>query len=531
MTFLIKRICGFVLLFVLVPVSATRIAGQDGPISVKYGDVYQRGELKIEPQDLATLPQLPAGYVALNSKGYLITTTASVSGPHSIRFRAASVGDEEAFRNLRIFHAEPDTYDPDAPVWVDRTILSPEDPAADFSNKMIQASCYDLGLFVIGRLVQKVPPSTAVADLVVSSSAANDTVVSPNNVSFTVKVTNQGPQKATDVGLVDGLSAGAIVSITPSQGRCKGIYGSVYCKLGDIEVGAAAIITIILKPNDGIISFSREAEIIGNNASARARETDPNVENNNFVGTVRVFPNPNLPPSVVLENPKMGDLFVGPAEINLTAIATDPDGTVSKVEFFDNGESIGLGSTTDGKHFSLNERNVAFGSHNLWAEVTDDGGRTDSCGAAIIIVNGSAKVSVATPAEGSLITPGSDLILTAAASQPSGAISKVEFFVNYELIGEGALHRSGKYTLAWRKLRRSNYLITAVVTDGAGITTTSAPLKIAVGRRPTVSIVNPSPDAHIPANQPEHQSADRSDGRSGRESRFLRERKVNRHRD
>src|SRR5689334_14083097 len=49
---------------------------QDGPVSVTYGGVFQRGELEIEPLGLAGLPSLPAGYSALSNKAYRITTTA-----------------------------------------------------------------------------------------------------------------------------------------------------------------------------------------------------------------------------------------------------------------------------------------------------------------------------------------------------------------------------------------------------------------------------------------------------------------------
>ena len=85
--------------------ASTTFVAQNGPVSVTYGDVYKRGELKIEPRDLTTLPPLPVGYAALNNKGYLITTTATVSGPHVGHFNAAFLSDEDAFKGLRIFHA------------------------------------------------------------------------------------------------------------------------------------------------------------------------------------------------------------------------------------------------------------------------------------------------------------------------------------------------------------------------------------------------------------------------------------------
>jgi len=120
-------------------------AGQDGPALVTYGNTYQKGELKIAAYDLSTMPPLPAGYEALNNRAYLITTTAIVSGPHLIQFSAPSVTDEKTFKKLRVFHAEPDTFDPESPVWKDRTLLAAKDHAPNFGTKSIFASSDDLG--------------------------------------------------------------------------------------------------------------------------------------------------------------------------------------------------------------------------------------------------------------------------------------------------------------------------------------------------------------------------------------------------
>lgn len=470
------------------------MAVQDGPVSVTYGDVYKKGELKIEPYDLTTLPPLPAGYVSLNNRAYMITTTAMVSGPHVIRFSAASVSEEAAFRDLRIFHAEPDTFDPDSPMWVDRTSNLSEASAANQSNKIVLATSDELGVFVIGKLLQKIPPSAAAAELAVTCSGSPNPVISPKNVTFTVKLSNNGPQSANEVGVINSLSPDSIlISAAPSQGTCKEMTGSLYCKLGTLAAGAAATIQIIVKPDEGTSSFPQEGKLLVNHAWAAAREADINKENNTSLEYVRVFPDPNLPPTITLDTPKMSDLFVGPAEIIVKATATDPEGAISKVEFFDNGYSIGMGTSTDGKHFLLTERNVSFGKHSLWAVATDDGGRENSSGGATMItVNGSANVSVTSPLDRSSINPLSNLTLAARASHPSGVISKVEFFVNDQLLGEGTLSQSDKYTFSWQEIRRSVYSITAVATDGSGITTTSAPITIAVSKPSAVRIINPS---------------------------------------
>lgn len=133
--------------------SQTQTTTEDGPVSVAFGDVYQTGSTNVAPFDLSTVAPLPAGYAPLNNAGYMITTTAIVSGPHTFTFSAASVSDQQTFNNLRIFHPEPDPFDPEAYVWVNRTILPPDTPVPDFSSRLLYARSEGLGLYVIGRLV------------------------------------------------------------------------------------------------------------------------------------------------------------------------------------------------------------------------------------------------------------------------------------------------------------------------------------------------------------------------------------------
>jgi uncharacterized repeat protein (TIGR01451 family) len=402
--------------------------------------------------------------------------------------------------NLRIFHAEPDTFDPDTPMWVDRTIISPEAPAPDFSGKTIHATSYELGVFVIAKLVQNISPSTAVADLAVTCTGSPGTVTSPSNITYLVKVINNGPQVATDVGLINGLSPDvALVSMTPSQGTCKEKGGSIYCKLGSLAVNASATLKLVVKPYEGTGSFPPEGKAVFNGVLIGAKEAESNVENNSVTTTTLVLPDPNMPPSVIIDDPKLGALCVGPANISIRARAIDYDGFVTKVEFFDNGELIDTAIPSAENRVVITERNVGFGFHSIIAVATDNGGRQNTSNAANIIVNGSAVVKILKPTVGSLISPGSDVTITTHASHPSGVINKLELFANGESLGEALATGANDYKLELHKIQRALYSIVAVATDGAGITTTSSPVNITVTKPPAVSIINPSEGALFPS--------------------------------
>jgi len=454
--------------------------GQDGPAGVVYGNVYKSGELKIQPHDLATLPPLPAGYEALNKRAYSITTSAVVSGPHIVTFNIASIQDEDTFRKLRIFHAEPDAFDPESPVWTDRTVLSSTEQGPNFAKRSINATTENLGLFVIGKQVGEVQANSNTAEIVVTCDSGSDRVAAPNPITYNITVLNRGPDTATDVGLIDSLSGPvSFTSYEPSRGVCKKGVGSFYCKLGSLKPGESATITVKLQPDEGKTSFPDEGVTVINSAFAKAQEKDPDEENNRSSDTTVVLPDSNLPPAVTLVSPKDGELHVGPAEITFEAIATD-DRMIKKVEFYDGGVQIGEGTSTDGKRFALTKTGITFGRHNIWAKVTDSGGRTSDSVPAQIIVNGLAKVNIESPGSGSVAKPETDLILIARVSHPSDLITKVEVFANDWKLGEAKPVGRDKYRFTWKPARPLSYSIVFVATDSSGITTTSLPAEIVV---------------------------------------------------
>jgi uncharacterized repeat protein (TIGR01451 family) len=475
-------------------------SSQDGPVSVTYGSVYETGSIKITPYDLGSLPALPAGYAPLDDKAYLITTKAVVGPPHVTHFKTPSINDKEVFDNLRIFHAQPDTFDPDSPMWVDATILPPEEAAPNFGVRTVNARSDDLGVFVIGKLVQKNPVKAGVADLVVTCNDSPDPVVSPNDFSYTVKVLNRGPQTATEVGLVDALPhEGVFVSATTNQGSCKERMGSLYCKVGSLAVGASATIVIVVKPGEGSGRFPPEGVTTANGAWAAAKEMDSNDDNNKVSETTLLLPDPNLPPSIKIDDPKTGALFVGPANITINATTSDADGTVAKVEFFDNGRLVGSVLPSANGRTIFPARDVTFGAHSIVAVATDNQGRQNTSNAANIIVNGAALVKIVSPTGKCLIAPGSDLVLVVQASHPSGLINKVEVIANGELLGEAAVSGENEYKLELKKIQRALYSIVAIATDASGVTTTSTPVKITVTKPPVVTIVKPSEGASFPS--------------------------------
>ncbi len=100
-----------------------------------------------------------------------------------------------------------------------------------------------------------------------------------------------------------------------------------------------------------------------------------------------------LPPSAILTAPTPGASFRAPATINLAATATDTDGSITQVEFFAAGASLGVDTA---KPYSVTWNNVRSGRYALTAVATDNDGLTRA----------------STPVEVDVIAAGSSVFIT-----------------------------------------------------------------------------------------------------------------------
>ena len=95
----------------------------------------------------------------------------------------------------------------------------------------------------------------------------------------------------------------------------------------------------------------------------------------------------NMPPNVSMTSPANGATFVAPANIALAAAASDPDGSIARVEFY-NGTTL-LGSDASPPYeFAWN--GVAAGGYALTAKAVDNGGATTTSAPVNITVASAA---------------------------------------------------------------------------------------------------------------------------------------------
>ncbi len=222
---------------------------------------------------------------------------------------------------------------------------------------------------------------------------------------------------------------------------------------------------------------------------------------------------PNQAPTVSIAAPANNFKANAPATVLLSANASDPDGSVAKVEFFriDPAAPVYDASTLLGQAtpvgsppaYQLQTTPLTAGIYKVAARVTDNQGATATSGSVQVIINALPTVSITSPAPNATIIHGTTVTLRATASDSDGTISKVEFFLNNGATPLGQATRVGQtneYTLTWSPTVQGTYSFTARATDndGAQQSTGSVAVNVPANALPTVSITSPAPNATIP---------------------------------
>ena len=123
------------------------------------------------------------------------------------------------------------------------------------------------------------------ADLAVTQTAAPNPVLTSQNLTYILMVTNLGPSAASSVTVTDALPAGfSFVSANVNQGTCSNAGGMVTCSLGILSTNALATMAITVAPG-----ASSNVTNINNTATVTATEFDPATTNNAATASVVVY--------------------------------------------------------------------------------------------------------------------------------------------------------------------------------------------------------------------------------------------------
>ncbi len=186
----------------------------------------------------------------------------------------------------------------------------------------------------------------------------------------------------------------------------------------------------------------------------------------------------NTAPSVSLTAPTNNATFIAPATITLNATATDVDGTVSKVDFY-NGTTLLKSVAT--APYTFTYANLAVGTYKFTAKATDNLSAVTTSAIVTVVVKANTlpTVSLTSPTNNATFTSPANVTLTATAADADGTITKLDFYNSTTLLGSVT---AAPYTFVWSNVAAGTYTLTAKATDNNGGVTTSAAVQIVVNQ-------------------------------------------------
>jgi chitinase len=247
----------------------------------------------------------------------------------------------------------------------------------------------------------------------------------------------------------------------------------------------------------------------------------------------------NQSPVVSITSPANNASFTPPATVTIQASASDADGSIAKVEFFNGATKLGEATSAP---YSFTWANVAAGTYSLTAKATDNANASATSATVTITVgtstgggcdgiaawsatavytqgmqvvynskvytanwwtqneqpdthagagqvwayvrdcngggnNGAPAVSITSPANNAAFAAPANITIQATATDSDGTIAKVEFFNGSTKLGEST---TAPYSFSWTNVAAGTYTLTAKATDNANSATTSAAVTVVV---------------------------------------------------
>lgn len=185
----------------------------------------------------------------------------------------------------------------------------------------------------------------------------------------------------------------------------------------------------------------------------------------------------NTPPTTSISSPSDNAVFTTGSTIVIDAVASDSDGSIDKVSFYQNGSLLGEDTTSP---YSFNWTGFAAGGYSLTVIATDNEGATTTSAAVSVTVESQGGnpplVTITSPQTGSEFTEGSPISINADASD-DGTVVQVEFFADGNSLG---VDTTAPYTVSWSGASVGGHQLTAVATDNDGESSTSSSISITV---------------------------------------------------
>jgi hypothetical protein len=192
----------------------------------------------------------------------------------------------------------------------------------------------------------------------------------------------------------------------------------------------------------------------------------------------------DAPPVVAITNPANGAIVAAPFTGAIQASASDSDGSVTKVDFFANGNMLGTATQSP---FKLTVSNLVAGAYTLTAAAKDDKGLSTTSSPVALTVNAPLSIAITSPTNNTLFVTGTNLTLVASASETGGTVAQVSFYQvishagpaadTYNLLGTVM---NPPYSLSLTNVQPGFIHVTAQAMDSNGATNLSSQVRLIV---------------------------------------------------
>lgn len=229
----------------------------------------------------------------------------------------------------------------------------------------------------------------------------------------------------------------------------------------------------------------------------------------------RYFLIKDIAPVVTLTAPSNNAVYAAPAAVTLNATATDADGSITSVKFYNNGVLV---KTDSSSPYSFALTNLAAGNYAFIAKATDNKGlsaNSSSVAITVSAINKAPAISITSPATNAVYPAPATFTLNATATDADGSITKVQFYNGGTLLKTDS---TSPYSYTLTNVATGKYLYSAKATDNKGLSTASATIGVTVGtstnKFPVVSLSAPVNNAFYtaPANFTLNANASDADG-------------------
>jgi hypothetical protein len=223
----------------------------------------------------------------------------------------------------------------------------------------------------------------------------NVTVCAPGTTPPPRSTPNQSPTLTlTSPANTTQFTAPATISLTATASDADGTIANVEFYSGSTKLGEST---------SAPYQFNWTNVTAGNYAvSAKATDNQGTTTTSATVNlVVNATPTPNQPPIVTLTSPANNAQFTSPATINLTASASDADGNIAKVEFYNGATKLAESTALP---YQFGWTNVAAGTYSFSAKATDNKGVITTSATAVVQVT-SATVTPPANTDADILGP------------------------------------------------------------------------------------------------------------------------------